>query len=131
MPLSCTSTDAVLQPSAFWTAELWRRTGQLDAGLHFGFDWEWFIRAGEHCAFQPLPQFLSAYRVHAGHKTGVGGNKRFTELQEIANRHSTPEMREHVAWLLEHRDYWPTLRQREHLARTLRRQGFPRRSLLC
>ncbi len=115
----------VVQPSAFWTAELWRQTGPLDAGLHFGFDWEWFIRASAHCEFRRVPHFLSGYRVHGSHKTGVGGDKRFAELQEVANRHSTPEMREHVAWLLNHRDYWPALRQRDHYARTLKRQGLP------
>lgn len=117
--------DTVVQPSAFWTAELWRQTGSLEIGLHFAFDWDWFIRASEKCEFKPLPQFLSAYRVHGGHKTGVGGDKRFTELQEVASRHSTPEMQEHVAWLLQHRDCWPALKQRDHLARTLKRQGLP------
>lgn len=117
--------DTVVQPSAFWTAELWRRTGPLDTTLHFGFDWDWFIRASAHCDFTPLPQFLSGYRLHAAHKTGVGGDTRLTELQEVANRHATPEVKEHIAWLVNHRDSWPALQRRDHFAQVLRRQGLP------
>ncbi|MHA3771982.1 glycosyltransferase family 2 protein [Verrucomicrobiota bacterium sgz303538] len=117
--------DTIVQPSAFWTAELWRRTGPLDTGLHFGFDWDWFIRASDHCEFKTLPEFLSGYRVHASHKTGSGGDKRFVELQEVTNRYATPEMKEHVAWLVKNRDIWPALRRRDELARVLRRQNLP------
>ncbi len=81
--------DYIIQPSAFWTREAWLRTGLLDESLHFGFDWEWFIRARKvGVAFKPEDRYLSAYRIHDDHKTGVGGERRLKELASIYGRHA-------------------------------------------
>jgi glycosyltransferase involved in cell wall biosynthesis len=81
--------DYIIQPSSFWTHESWLETGVLDESLHFGFDWEWFIRAMKAgVAFKPEDRYLSAYRIHGEHKTAVGGDKRRIELASIYGRHA-------------------------------------------
>jgi glycosyltransferase involved in cell wall biosynthesis len=80
--------DYIIQPSSFWTREAWLQTGPLDESLHFGFDWEWFIRAMKAgVVFKPEDEYLSAYRIHSQHKTGTGGDKRRLELASIYGRH--------------------------------------------
>ena len=81
--------DYIIQPSSFWTRESWLRTGNLDESLHFGFDWEWFIRAMKAgVAFKAENRYLSAYRIHGEHKTAVGGDKRRVELASVYGRHA-------------------------------------------
>jgi len=81
--------DYIFQPSSFWTRDAWRKTGPLDESLIFGFDWEWFIRAQKAgIAFKPEAKYLSLYRIHEAHKTGVGGDKRLQELASIYGKHS-------------------------------------------
>ena len=81
--------DYIIQPSSFWTRDLWLKTGVLDESLVFGFDWEWFIRARKAGAvFKPDVKYLSVYRIHGEHKTGVGGDRRLRELATIYGRHA-------------------------------------------
>ena len=70
----------ILQPSAFWTRALWEKTGPLNTELHFVLDWDWFFRASAHGEFIAIPEPLSIYRFHAGHKTGSGNPKRNEEI---------------------------------------------------
>ncbi|MDR3400921.1 MAG: glycosyltransferase family 2 protein [Chthoniobacter sp.] len=84
-------TDYIYQPSSFWTKALWMRNGALDAELHFGFDWDWYIRAMAHCDFAVHEGILSAYRRHAAHKSGSGGKKRREEILRVVRRHGSTE----------------------------------------
>lgn len=80
--------DYIIQPSSFWTRDTWLKAGPLDESLHFGFDWEWFVRAMKAgVAFKAVDRYLSAYRIHEAHKTAVGGDKRRVELASIYGRH--------------------------------------------
>ena len=38
--------------------------------------------------FKPTDRYLSAYRIHSAHKTGVGGEGRRRELSAIYGRHA-------------------------------------------
>jgi glycosyltransferase involved in cell wall biosynthesis len=81
--------DYIIQPSTFWTRDLWLKTGPIDESLVFGFDWEWFIRAKKAGGiFTPEVKYLSLYRIHGEHKTGVGGERRLRELATIYGRHA-------------------------------------------
>lgn len=83
--------DYIVQPSAFWTRAAWERTGELDAALHFGFDWDWFIRAQRAgVRFTPHVRYLAVYRAHPAHKTGVGGERRWLEMAQVYERHAGP-----------------------------------------
>ncbi|OIQ30636.1 MAG: hypothetical protein BM564_00005 [Bacteroidetes bacterium MedPE-SWsnd-G2] len=82
-------TDSIIQPSSFWSKEVWELNGNLDEELNFGFDWEWFLRAEtNNIRFIPLNKPMSLYRFHEDHKSGVGGEKRLDELQTIYNNYS-------------------------------------------
>lgn len=81
--------DYIIQPSSFWTRSVWEQNGVLDSSLHFGFDWEWFLRAQKNgIAFHSISRPLSLYRIHEDHKSGAGGNKRQQELLVVYKRYS-------------------------------------------
>jgi glycosyltransferase involved in cell wall biosynthesis len=85
--------DYLVQPSCFWTRNTSEVVGPLRERLTYAFDWEWFLRAKKKgCAFIPLDQYLSIYRIHAGHKTGSGGMERVVELSEIYNEFCSHEV---------------------------------------
>lgn len=81
----------IYQPSAFWTRALWEKTGELNIEQHFTLDWDWFLRASEHCEFQQMNEPLSVYRFHEGHKTGSGNPKRAAEICAFVERHAGAE----------------------------------------
>ena len=79
----------IIQPSSFWSRKVWENNGILDENFHFGFDWEWFLRAKKNnIEFFALHQPLSIYRIHEAHKSGVGGTKRQDELLKIYELYS-------------------------------------------
>lgn len=79
--------DYILQPSCFFSKRSWGLVGELNINLHYGFDWEWFIRAKKkNVLFEPINNYLSVYRIHSGHKTITGGSER---LEELANIYKT------------------------------------------
>jgi glycosyltransferase involved in cell wall biosynthesis len=80
--------DYIIQPSSFWTRKVWELTGPLSVDYHFAFDWEWFIKSREKGAtFIPSVKYLSVYRLHQQHKTGIGGSKRVMEIVNIYQKY--------------------------------------------
>jgi glycosyltransferase involved in cell wall biosynthesis len=81
--------DTIIQPSSFWSRNVWLTNGDLEKQFHFGFDWEWFLRAKRNnIPFYSFNKPLSLYRFHEAHKTGVGGSKRQDELFKIYSIYS-------------------------------------------
>lgn len=81
-------TDYIVQPSSFWTREVWQQVGELDEDLDFGMDWDWYIRAKRlNIPYEPTDRFLSVNRFHAEKKTTLGGMKRVRELSKIYKRY--------------------------------------------
>lgn len=112
----------IIQPSAFWTKALWEKAGSLDQSLSFAFDWDWFIRASAVGSFAACDEILSAYRLHAAHKSGSGGEKRRHEIVDVVRRHGT----EAHAAAYEHIDrHWPALERQRALCDSLRKKGVP------
>jgi len=116
----------VVQPSAFWSRDVWDATGPLDESLHFAFDWEWFIRAREHADLEHVAEVYSVYRLHDAHKTGSGGARRRAEICEVVGRHGREP------WVSRYRRLLDLVDSEE--ARILRLQGrgmsFHRAALL-
>jgi len=81
--------DFIVQPSSFWTRELWQRAGQLNTDYEYVFDWEWFIRASKITQFEYVPKFYSLYRYHSLHKTARGNAERRKEVLDIVKRFSS------------------------------------------
>lgn len=76
--------DYIIQPSSFFNKAAWEATGLLNETFHYTFDWDWFIRASKNGVhFLPLNNYFSLYRIHEGHKSGTGGDKRSIELGDI------------------------------------------------
>ena len=76
--------DTIIQPSSFWSKKVWLQNGILDNNFHFGFDWEWFLRAKNNSIpFYSINKPISLYRLHDEHKTGTGGKQRQEELLKI------------------------------------------------
>ncbi len=79
--------DRIVQPATFWRQSLWLDIGELDSGLRWGFDWEFFIRAYLNTDLHYVPEFLANYRLHGGMKTKTGGESRHAELAKITRRY--------------------------------------------
>ena len=85
--------DYIIQPSCFWSRSVYERVGPLSLDMNFGFDWDWFIRAEQAgVRFVSMDDFLSVYRFHDEHKTGIGGEQRWQELAEIYRKHYSGEV---------------------------------------
>lgn len=80
--------DYIIQPSCFWSRQIWEKVGPLNLDLAFSLDWDWFIRAQKlNLKFEPISEFLSIYRIHVQHKTGTGGQDRIYELAKIYQKY--------------------------------------------
>ena len=91
--LRLATTDYIIQPSSFWTKATWDRVGALDEQFRYVFDWDWFIRCVEAgVEIKTTPRYLATYRIHAGHKSGTGGDQRNVEVRTIYTRHSPPHI---------------------------------------
>lgn len=110
--------DYFIQPSTFWTATAWQKAGPLDASLVYAFDWDWYLRAADAgCEVVDVPAPLSAYRIHAGHKSGSGGDARRDEIAAIMARYGRDGALPTFQWLREHPELWPALRRWRHVQR--------------
>lgn len=78
------NVDYIIQPSSFWTKEVWQSVGTLREDMYYAFDWEWFLRAKyKGIALHGLGKTLSMYRIHDEHKSGMGGNQRQDKIYDI------------------------------------------------
>jgi glycosyltransferase involved in cell wall biosynthesis len=84
-----TYCDFVIQPSAFWTRNLWMEVGNIDVNYRYVLDWDWFVRATKFTSFEYVPRFYSLYRFHPSHKTGVGGIERRKEIMEVVVKYAS------------------------------------------
>jgi len=85
--------DYLVQPSSFWGKSVWNQVGNLSETMHFGFDWDWYIRVNRSgIPFTPVDKRLSCYRIHSTRKTGIGGRKRKLELQKLYDRYHDKEV---------------------------------------
>lgn len=97
--------DYIIQPSAFWTRKAWEVTGKLAAQLHYGFDWEWFLRARQSgVAFESTHKYLSVYRIHDAHKSGTGGARRRNELINIYRQYAGENFANYCVELCAHHE---------------------------
>jgi glycosyltransferase involved in cell wall biosynthesis len=81
---SLEQSDYIIQSSSFWTRKVYQEVGELNEDLHYGLDWEWFLRVKRRgIKMAAFNKCISLYRVHDSHKTGKGGRKRQEELLSI------------------------------------------------
>ena len=117
--------DYIVQPSSFWTKSLWERTGPLDDSMHYAFDWDWYLRAGQLGTFTFVDDMFAAYRFHADHKTSAGKEDRWSEMVEVIRRHGTPDILEHYKFMYKNRHRWETISFRMRIYQGFKYCSFP------
>ncbi len=80
--------DYILQQSTFWRRRLVDRIGYFNESLHFGMDWDYWIRAGKAGKVGYLPEYLGCLREYETAKSFAGGFRRIKELYEVTRAHS-------------------------------------------
>jgi glycosyltransferase involved in cell wall biosynthesis len=68
--------DYILQQTTFYRRGLFDSLDMLDEDLHYGMDWDLFIRIGKRFKIDYLPEYLGCIREHGGAKTSTGGLRR-------------------------------------------------------
>jgi len=87
--LSLKDVDYLMQPSTFWTRNVWQQVGKLNEKLFYTFDWDWFIRAEKlNLLIKTTNRTMSVYRIHGIQKTRAGGDKRNLEIIDLYNRYA-------------------------------------------
>jgi glycosyltransferase involved in cell wall biosynthesis len=81
------NSNFILQPAAFWRRALWEQAGELDPGLHWTMDWDWFIRATARTTPCYLPVDLARWRVRPEIKTYAGGHARRAEIAQVSRKY--------------------------------------------
>jgi glycosyltransferase involved in cell wall biosynthesis len=72
--------------AAFWRNAIHKEIGWLNESLHYGFDYEWFLRVLNYTNHSGhIPNFLGALRFHAETKTSLNQSKFQQEYQQILN----------------------------------------------
>jgi GT2 family glycosyltransferase len=83
------ASDFILQPTVFMRAAALRAAGGLDETLHYGLDWELWMRLACQGSIVYVPRMLARAREHAATKTSQGGWRRLRELRAIMRRHGS------------------------------------------
>lgn len=80
--------DTILQQTAFMRRSALEAVGRLDESLHWGLDWDLFIRLGKRYRARYIPEDLACLREYGTTKTSTGGYRRLRELGDVIRRHA-------------------------------------------
>jgi hypothetical protein len=70
-------SDYISQPTVFLRRRALDEVGYLDESLHWGMDWDLFIRLGKRGRIAYIPKLLASQREYDDTKTASGGFSRF------------------------------------------------------
>lgn len=80
--------DYISQPTTFFRRSIFDKVGYLDESLHYGLDWEYWLRiAARGGKFAHIPDYLAATRWHIEAKTLDAPPEMYTEHEAIRNRY--------------------------------------------
>ena len=77
----------IVQPSTFWSRDLWNTVGSFDISLQYALDYDFWIRASNVSLPLIVKQPLSAFRIHKASKGGSMFQNQFDEELQVLNRH--------------------------------------------
>jgi hypothetical protein len=80
--------DSILQQSVFMRKAALEAIGWVDESIHWGMDWDVFIRMAKNFPVQRLEAEMGAIRDYADTKAATGGFRRWRELSSISCRHA-------------------------------------------
>lgn len=69
--------DYLGQPAVFWRKEVLSEIGPLNEGLHYGMDWDFFLRMRRATKMVHVKQDLATFRLHKASKTSAEGDQRY------------------------------------------------------
>lgn len=84
-------SDFIVQPAAFFRRSAYEAVGGLDPSLHYGMDYDLWLKLASTHRIAYLPKPLASYRWLTDNKTAIGGFRRLDELREITKRHGLSE----------------------------------------
>ena len=79
--------DAIVQPAAFWKAEVWHTVGELDTRLKYALDYEYWMRIASRYRLHYVPILIAQERIYPATKTFSASFERFDEIEAIAIEH--------------------------------------------
>jgi len=79
--------DPIVQPGAFWRAELWNKVGPLDESLNYTLDYDFWIRAAKEFTLHYHPKPLAIERIYTHAKTASGGVERLKEIETLVQKY--------------------------------------------
>ena len=81
-------SDYILQQSSYFRREALDQVGYLDEQLHYGMDWDIFVRIGMRYPVQYIPEYLGCIREHDDTKSSRGSVTRARELHALLRKHT-------------------------------------------
>jgi glycosyltransferase involved in cell wall biosynthesis len=82
-------SDYILQQTSYFRKSTLDEVGYVDENLHWGMDWDLYIRIGKRYPIQYIPEYMGCLREYQTAKTFSGGGRRFRELASIMRRHGS------------------------------------------
>lgn len=86
--------DLLDQPATLWKRQVFEVCGPLAEDLHFGFDWDFFIKCAKRFKGAYSPSIVAVYRFHSSNKTLVGDRRRSEELIKISQTHLPDDIKQ-------------------------------------
>jgi hypothetical protein len=81
-------SDYILQQASYFRRTALDEVGYLDEQLHYGMDWDIFIRIGMKYPVCYIPEYLGCIREYAATKSSAGGLVRARELHALLRKHT-------------------------------------------
>ena len=78
----------IVQPSTFWTRDLWNNIGLFDVSLQYALDYDLWNRAIKISRPYIIKQPLSAFRIHGSSKGGSMFQNQFDEELQVLKRYN-------------------------------------------
>jgi glycosyltransferase involved in cell wall biosynthesis len=84
-------SDYIVQPAAFFRRSAYDAVGGIDPSLHYGMDYDLWLKLAGQGRIAYLPRRLANYRWLTDNKTAIGGFARVNELAALLKRHGLGE----------------------------------------
>jgi len=95
--------NIIWQPTVFFRRRVLDKIGFFKASLQYAMDYEYWLRASEHCKIVAVDRHLAYYRWHSASKSVSGVVNMLQEGYEVAKQFGGGGL---LSWYL-HRVYWP------------------------
>ncbi|MEN0653312.1 MULTISPECIES: glycosyltransferase family 2 protein [Hyphobacterium] len=79
--------NTIDQPASLWRSDAHRRAGDLDTGLKYAFDWEFWLRLRRLGDFVAIDRLVADYVFSGENLTATGGDQLAEEMYRVMKRH--------------------------------------------